>query len=286
MVDSSESQRRFLEILSAEGRIKRNHALSKRFSQNLLDLEIAQIQREGRSDYIVVIRPDNFNNYVMKRFPGGLSETPSSRLDGIMLRGNSKLGGNAGHGILTCRVFSENSTHNLSFDAKNITAELGVLSAAIHTENGLSFQVSGSVVIVENLDVFMAIEYIIPKIDVAIYSGGVLDSRVIEWLNDCIQISSVIHAGDYDAVGLKEFIRYERELNHEVEFYVHDSITVDDFKRYGRSELVGKGRNLSMIDSVRKHETTDDGFNKCLNFVLKSGNGLEQEFLLSLLKQN
>ena len=49
MVDSSENHRRFLEILSVDGRIKRNHALSKRFSQSLIDLEIAQIQRDGRS---------------------------------------------------------------------------------------------------------------------------------------------------------------------------------------------------------------------------------------------
>ena len=198
------------------------------------------------------------------------------------MRGNSKLGGNAGHGIITCRIFSGTSTHHLSFDAKKITEDLGVLSAAIHTENGVSFQISGSVVIVENLDVFMAIEHIIPGVDVAIYSGGILDSRVIGWLNNCNQISSVLHAGDYDATGLKEFMRYERELKHSVNFYVHDSITIDDFKRYGRAELVGKGRNLSLMDGIRKHETEDEGFNRSIRFILDSGNGLEQEFLLSL----
>jgi len=282
MDDSSENHRRFLEILSDKGRIKRNHALSKRFGQKLIDLEIAQIQRDGRSDYIVVIRLENFQNYVLKRFPGGLYVTPNSRLGGVLLRGNSKLGGNAGHGIITCRVFSGTSTHHLSFDAKKITEDLGVLSAAIHTENGVGFQISGSVVIVENLDVFMAIEHIIPGMDVAIYSGGILDSRVIGWLNNCNQISSVLHAGDYDATGLKEFMRYERELKHSVNFYVHDSITIDDFKRYGRAELVGKGRNLSLMDGIRKHETEDEGFNRSIRFILDSGNGLEQEFLLSL----
>lgn len=283
MVDSSENHRRFLEILSVDGRIKRNHALSKRFSQSLIDLEIAQIQRDGRSDYIVIIRPENFHNYILKRFPGGLSETPSSRLDGVMLRGNSKLGGNAGHGILTFRVFSEKSVHYLSFDAEKVTRELGLLSAAIHTENGVGFQISGQVVIVENLDVFMVIEQIIPTVDVAIYSGGILDSRVISWLNKSDNMLSVLHAGDYDATGLKEFIRYERELNHDVNFYLHDSINIDDFKRYGRAELVGKGRNLSLMDGIRKHETDDEGFNKSIEFILKSGAGLEQEFLLSLI---
>ena len=66
MNESSENHRRFLEILSQEGKIKRNHALSKKFAQKLLDLEIVQIQREGRSDYIVVIRPENLQNYVLK----------------------------------------------------------------------------------------------------------------------------------------------------------------------------------------------------------------------------
>lgn len=285
MSDSTENHRRFLEILSIEGRIKRNHALSKRFAQNLIDLEIAQIQRDGRSDYIVVIRPENFYNYMKKRFPGGLSETPNSRLSGVMLRGNSKLGGNAGHGILTCRVFTDSSAHHLSFDAKKITGDLGIFSAAINTENDMDFQISGNIVIVENLDVFMAIERIIPDIDVAIYSGGILDSRVIKWLNNCKQIASIIHAGDYDSTGLKEFIRYEREFRHNVNFYFHNSITLDDFKSYGRPELIGRGRNLSMLNSIRKHETTDDGFNRSLEFVLDSGKGLEQEFLLSLLNQ-
>ena len=286
MNESSENHRRFLEILSQEGKIKRNHALSKKFAQKLLDLEIVQIQREGRTDYIVVIRPENLQNYVFKRFPGGLSELPTSRLSGIMLRGNSKLGGNAGHGILTFRVFSNTSTHNLSFDAKKITDELGIVSAAIHTENSVDFQISGSVVIVENLDVFMAIEHIIPDTDVAIYSGGILDSRAIKWLNYCEKISSVIHAGDYDSTGLKEFIRYERELQHTVSFYFHESITIDDFKLYGRTELVGKGRNLSLMESIRKHDTEDEGFNKSIDLILTSGNGLEQEFLLSLLIQD
>lgn len=286
MDESSENHRRFLEILSEEGRIKRNHALSKRFGQKLIDLEIAQIQRDGRSDYIVIIRLENFQNYILNRFPGGLYATPQSRLGGVLLRGNSKMGGNAGHGLLTCRVFSETATHNLSFDAKRITDDLGVLSAAIHTENGVGFKISGNVVIVENLDVFMAIEHIIPHTDIAIYSGGILDSRVIGWLNNCNQITSVLHAGDYDATGLKEFIRYERELKHNVNFYIHDSITTDDFKRYGRSDLVGKGRNLFLMDGIRKHETKDEGFNKSIRFILDSGNGLEQEFLLSLFIEN
>ena len=46
MDEASENHRRFLEILSEDGRIKRNHALSKRFGQKLIDLEIAQIQRD------------------------------------------------------------------------------------------------------------------------------------------------------------------------------------------------------------------------------------------------
>ena len=69
MVDSSESHRRFLEILSAEGRIKRNHALKKIQSEPPRFRNCSDSAR-GRSDYIVVIRPDNFNNYVMKRFLG------------------------------------------------------------------------------------------------------------------------------------------------------------------------------------------------------------------------
>ncbi len=283
MRDSSESHRRFLQALILDGKIKRNHALSRKYSQSLIDLEIVTIQREGRSDYIVVTKPENLHRYIENRFPGGLDSSPNSRLEGVMLRGNSKLGGNASSAILICRVFSNNSTTNVSVNPKDITEEMGLFSVSINSENYTQMRVSGKVSIVENLDVFMKIECFIESLDIAIYSGGILDSRIIGWLNECDDISQIIHAGDYDSTGLKEFIRYERELKHNVEFYLNEDIELGDFRTYGRSDLVGKGRNLGLMDSIRKHQSDDKGFNKSIEYILESGNGLEQEFLLSFL---
>ena len=284
MRDSSESHRRFLQALILDGKIKRNHPLSRKYSQSLIDLEIVTIQREGRSDYIVVTKPENLHRYIENRFPGGLDSSPNSRLEGVMLRGNSKLGGNASSAILICRVFSNNSTTNVSVNPKDITEEMGLFSVSINSENYTQMRVSGKVSIVENLDVFMKIECFIESLDIAIYSGGILDSRIIGWLNECDDISQIIHAGDYDSTGLKEFIRYERELNHNVEFYLNEDIELGDFRTYGRSDLVGKGRNLGLMDSIRKHQSDDKGFNKSIEYILESGNGLEQDFLLSFLK--
>ena len=283
MRDSSESHRRFLQALILDGKIKRNHALSRKYSQSLIDLEIVTIQREGRSDYIVVTKPENLHRYIENRFPGGLDSSPNSRLEGVMLRGNSKLGGNASSAILICRVFSNKSTTNVSVNPKDITEEMGLFSVSINSENYTQMRVSGKVSIVENLDVFMKIECFIESLDIAIYSGGILDSRIIGWLNECDDISQIIHAGDYDSTGLKEFIRYERELKHNVEFYLNEDIELEDFRTYGRSDLVGKGRNLGLMDSIRKHQSDDKGFNKSIEYILESGNGLEQEFLLSFL---
>ena len=67
MRDSSETHRRFLQILISDGKIKRNHALSKKYSQGLIDLEIVAIQREGRSDYITVTKPKNLQKWVQKQ---------------------------------------------------------------------------------------------------------------------------------------------------------------------------------------------------------------------------
>ena len=285
MRDSSETHRRFLKILISDGKIKRNHALSKKYSQGLIDLEIVAIQREGRSDYITVTKPENLQNYIKNRFPGGLEASPSSRLEGVMLRGNSKLGGNASHGILICRILSNDSTRNITVNSQDITQEMGLFSAAINSDDNTKMRICGEVSIVENLDVFMNIECFIQSVDVAIYSGGILDSRIINWLNECDEISRIIHAGDYDSTGLKEFMRYEREINHHVEFYFNESIKLEDFRTYGRSDLVGKGRNLGLMDGIRKHQTTDEGFNKSIQYILETGNGLEQEFLLSMLNK-
>ena len=127
-----------------------------------------------------------------------------------MLRGNSKLGGNASSAILICRVFSNKSTTNVSVNPKDITEEMGLFSVSINSENYTQMRVSGKVSIVENLDVFMKIECFFESLDIAIYSGGILDSRIIGWLNECDDISQIIHAGDYDSTGLKEFIDMTR----------------------------------------------------------------------------
>ena len=62
-------------------------------------------------------------------------------------------------------------------------------------------------------------------------------------------------------------------------------VKLEDFRTYGRSDLVGKGRNLGLMDGIRKHQTTDEGFNKSIQYILETGNGLEQEFLLSMLNK-
>ena len=60
MRDSSETHRRFLQILISDGKIKRNHALSKKYSQRLIDLEIVAIQREGR---LIILLSQNQRTY-------------------------------------------------------------------------------------------------------------------------------------------------------------------------------------------------------------------------------
>jgi hypothetical protein len=133
-----------------------------------------------------------------------------------------------------------------------------------------------AVAIVENLEAFLHFERLSLKAAVALYAGGRLSRRVLDWLaSDSMSRCTFIHCGDYDPVGLDEYLRLRTRLDDRVTLHVPDNLT-ELFERYGKRELL---RDSEAILARLRHGS-DRAVRTIVNLMDTSGCGLEQEALL------
>jgi len=70
------------------------------------------------------------------------------------------------------------------------------------------WRIETDIAIVENLEVFLHFEKLHSRQVVALYAGGRLSSRALNWLASNVMSGALLlHCGDYDPVGLDEFLR-------------------------------------------------------------------------------
>ena len=277
----SEGQRTFYSILKKDGEIRANNRLAKRYRKELDDFGVFDYQRRGKTEWLVVkrSRDSRYTNFkeISRRIR--ISARRSSRRY-IDFR-DSKKGGNVEQVPVTLRFITQSSDVAFGFSAYDLTQKNGIVGILI---SELNTKIAGVLVIVENFDCFLRAEKFVKDADVVIYASGKLDNRIISWINDCDNISKIIHMGDYDPVGLAEFCRIEMNCKQESEFYFHEVIDISIFKKYGKQSLVSDRNNAKALEKLRTYETNDSGFNLTLKILLETGLGLEQEFLLSLIE--
>ena len=238
---------------------------------------------------IEIIKPDDWhvhfrdneilNILILNKYPNGLVFQADGRMGGILSSRDSKKGGNASKALVVLRFTTSSSDDGFGLPCFDLTEKNGVVSLLVDESNSM---LKGVVVIVENFDCFLSAENFVIDADVILYSGGRLGNKVITWLSQCDEIGRIIHMGDYDPVGLCEFIRIEDGSNHQTEFYFHPSLNDSVFRTYGKASLVSDSKNAKSLEKARLHSSKDHGFNNTIELILRTGFGLEQEFLLSL----
>jgi len=275
----SEGPRTFYSILKEDGEIRANHRLAKKYRKELDDYGVLDYQRRGKTEWLVVKDHSILDIQISNKYPEGLDFHQDGRVGGILSSRDSKKGGNAERAPVTFRFVTVSSDLALGFPAYELTQRNGIVGLLVDASN---INLTGVLVIVENFDCFLQAERFVKDADVIIYASGKLDNRVISWINDCDSISKIIHMGDYDPVGLSEFCRIESNCKQHSEFYFHHSLDISIFKKYGKQSLVSDRNNAKTLEKLRGYVTNDSGFNSTLNYLLDTGLGLEQEFLLSL----
>lgn len=148
--------------------------------------------------------------------------------------------------------------------------------AAICLE-GRSWEFTGILAVVENLEVFYHFENLKTGAELAIYAQGRLSGRVLNWLSSPpMARAGIIHFGDYDPVGLDEFLRLKEACSGRTTIYLPANLE-DLLSRYGKRDLL-LGNNATILARLRK--TEDQEVRQIVELIDQYGVGLEQEILL------
>jgi hypothetical protein len=143
--------------------------------------------------------------------------------------------------------------------------------------DGRQWEFTGLMAIVENLEVFWNFEKLETGAQLAVYAQGRLSGRILNWLSSpAMAQARIIHCGDYDPVGLDEYLRLKAACPERAKLYLPPSLEAL-MSRYGKRELLS-GSNAAIL--VRLRKTEDSEVRRVVELIDRYGVGLEQEALL------
>jgi hypothetical protein len=131
--------------------------------------------------------------------------------------------------------------------------------------------------VVENLECFLHFEPLGVRADAALYAGGRLSERVLDWLaSEPMCSCRYVHCGDYDPVGLSEFVRLRKRLGDRAQLHVPPNLR-ELLRAYGKRSLLASSAPIQ-----RKLRQCGIGEVRGIVSLLdETGCGLEQEALLT-----
>ncbi len=270
---------RLLHRLAREGHAPRSQfsVRSLKTLQSLFDSGILCQTRRGGGFVVEVRDTETLMAFYRKRYPSGDQEIeapPRARAVG-MLRNAKRVGRtNMEPAIVRAVVPAVCTREGVQCDLQQATSQMG--AACLLLEEGRFWTLSGDVAIVENLECFLHFEKMRVHADVILYASGRLSTLALKWLaSPELSQCRFIHCGDYDPVGLHEFVRIKAVVGPRVSIYVPDSLQTM-IAKYGRPELLRDSE--AILRGLRN--VTDPDVMKIVRMLDETGCGLEQESLL------
>ena len=259
-----------LSLFSASARA----ALSPQFAAGIL-----QEERFGAGTRVVVRNKVVLEAFAAQLFPSGLNiaqEGDTPRATAVGYYRDAKAAGTTVAEPVLVRAFN-----NMVFERKgealpasSLTEKYGI--AAFLLKESPFWGCRGTLAIVENLEPFLCFERMKISADAAIYAGGKMSGRMLAWFASTeMSKCSFLHCGDYDPVGIDEYLRLKEVCGPRVKLHIPANIE-DLFKKYGKREL--------LIDSEavlrRLRSTKDPDALRIIEQMNACNTGLEQEILL------
>lgn len=247
--------------------------------QSLFETGVLAMEKGGAGKKVVVKNRGGLDAFVLRSYPSGLqgsSETLPPRSKAVADLRDSKKAREIGPVTVLLRGFN-----NCEFRAgeevlavAHWTELAGVASLCL---DGRQWEFTGVMAIVENLEVFWNIEKLKTGAQLAVYAQGRLSGRILNWLSSqAMAEARIIHCGDYDPVGLDEYLRLKTACPERAGLYLPANLE-DLFTRYGKRELL-LGSNGAILARLRKAE--DQEVRRIVDLMDRHGVGLEQEALL------
>ncbi len=252
-------------------------AASEKKLRSLLDAGVVQKTRRGSGFVLEVSDTEVLGKFVRRKYPDAdLSDDVSPRARAVGSLRNAKRAARTDREPVLLRAFQPTTCRNgdVSFDVKARSRETGAVCLVLSEDHGWSL--STRIAVVENMECFLHFEKMDVPASVALYASGRLSDRVLQWLqSQRMQESTFIHCGDYDPVGLDEYLRLKSAVGDRAELYVPAGLK-KLINLYGRPELIAD--SAPTLQRLRSAEDPD--VRRLAGLLDETGWGLEQEVLL------
>jgi len=269
-----------LQQLLAEGWVV-SSALSRAMRARLEPLfftEALTERKAGAGKHVVVRDREAVKSWIEVSYPSGLAGTGEDlppRAEGVANYRDSKAGRPLVIRPAFMRGFGDTSLSRAS--GRLPLAELTRAHdlAGVLVDPADPWHLDGVLALVENLELFVHVEDVVQGIDAAIWTAGRLDQRVLDWIASMPSVR-VLHVGDYDPVGLDEFLRVRAALpDGRAGLFVPQDFE-ERLVKYGKVDLLL--RSVAVLERVRREGPEE--VQEVLAVMDRHGKALEQEGLL------
>lgn len=270
---------RLLRRMMDEGSAPRSQfsARSIKELQSLFDAGALTQTRSGGGLVIEVRAPKTVLTFYRARYPSETNPVdgpPRARAVGRM-RNAKRVGRTDMEPVLVRAVGPAVCTREgVQCDLRAATVQTG--AACLLLEDGRFWTLTANIAIVENLECFLHFEKMSVAADVALYASGRLSDLALNWLGSAELLHCrFIHCGDYDPVGLDEFLRLKMIVGDRARLHVPANLR-ELAATYGRSELLRDSQAVLR----RLRASADPAVRSVVDTLNETGCGLEQEILL------
>jgi hypothetical protein len=224
-----------------------------------------------------------FRQFVAARLPQGLdvtvAEIPDRATAIVMLADAKAIRAGVGQGLFVRStkpgVEIRAAEADVSIPVSDLTSQAGGIGVQLSPTRTWEF--AGTVAVVENADAFWKHELVLPDADLAILASGNMSRRLVSWLASAAMAQChITHWGDYDPVGVCQYLRLADACPGRVETHVPNEID-ELLPRFGKRELVT--RQAQFLDRLRRR-TSDRHVSRMVDLFDRHLRGLEQEILL------
>jgi len=214
-------------------------------------------------------------------FPGAGSSRAGQgpRLEGVARFRDSKALGGLDTDMVLLRVWRDGVVHcsTGSVPARQCTERFGIFGLVLSGGQLMEpCTLEGELGLVENPAVFLGFERLRSGCVAALYGGGRISNRILDWLagqGQCV----FRHFPDYDPVGLSEFARLRERLAGRVSLHIPTDLS-ERFQRFSNPKLLRKVASQALLRKAL--ESAIPEVSQVAALVAGHGGGLEQEALL------
>jgi hypothetical protein len=285
MANAIDPLARVISLLLKDGAAPRSAASARALArmQTLFDSGSLVIIRRGAGDAIKIANRSALDRFIDAEYPAGLNwktDNPT-RADAAFFAKDSKRG-RVDFSLMTFHGRAGQYTQNGEDRCLRYGKPESVFLDDVADTNPV-FSGITSIALIENIEVFRHYMKAGIVADMAFWTAGRMPGRFISWLASDAwpTATAIIHCGDYDVVGLREFDRVYQTLKERVRLHVPPDI--ETLFKHGSGDLLDKQRD-KQFQSLLRHP--DANCRRIANLMIETGHGLEQEVLLPRTVKN